>query len=66
MVLVILFWSWYYQCLKMFNYDILIIKSEENIKYLYLHNLMSKIIFRVSLMIKHYFDVQNNIFSFIE
>jgi hypothetical protein len=44
----------------MFNYDTLIIKSEENIKYLYMHNLMFKIIFRVSEMIKYYFDDRNN------
>jgi hypothetical protein len=40
--------------LKIFNYDTLIIKCEENIKYLYLHVLMLKIIFRISEMIKHF------------
>jgi hypothetical protein len=40
----------------MFNYGTLIIKNEENIKYLYLQDLMFKIIFRVCGTIKHYFD----------
>ena len=44
----------------MFNYDISIIKSENNIKYLYLNDLMLKIIFRVAEMTKHYFDDSDN------
>jgi hypothetical protein len=42
--------------MKMFNYDISIIKIEKNIGYLYLYDLMFKIVFRVAEMIKYYFD----------
>jgi hypothetical protein len=60
-----LFWSWYQKCLKMFNYDISIIKSTMSIKYLCPHDLMSKIIFRVANIIKKYFYDKTNWF-FIE
>ena len=44
----------------MFKYDTSIIKSEKNIKYLYLHSLMFQIIFRAIEMIKYYFnDIDN-------
>ena len=60
MILVMLFWSWYQQCFKMFKYDASIIESEKNIKYLYLHSLMFQIIFRAIEMIKYYFnDIDN-------
>jgi hypothetical protein len=39
----------------MFNCNILIIKSEENIKYLYLDNIKLKKIFIISEITKYYF-----------
>jgi hypothetical protein len=44
----------------MFHYNTSVIKSEENIKYLYINNLSFKIIFRVIEMIKNHFDGKVN------
>jgi hypothetical protein len=57
--------SWYQQSIKIFNYDTLIIQSDENIKYLYLHNLMIKTIFKAIEITKHCFNDRINWF-FIE
>jgi hypothetical protein len=40
----------------MFNHDIYIIKSEDDIKCLYINNLMFKIMFKVVEITKNYFD----------
>jgi hypothetical protein len=44
----------------MLNYDTCIIKSEDNIKYLYLNDLMFKIMLKVTEITKNYFDDKDN------
>jgi hypothetical protein len=46
----------------MLDYNTSIIKSEKNIKYFYLCDLMFKIIFIVSEMINSYFDDNTSLF----